>query len=65
MAQSSYPTRDVGVEDPDELEGTNVDWEPKFLENNVCVGELEGSAGRGLEFECTGILTLEAEYNVA
>ena len=34
----------------DELEATNVDWEPRFLPNIVRVGEEEGNAGKGLEF---------------
>jgi hypothetical protein len=60
VAQSSYPTRVVGDEDPDELGGTNVDWEPKLLPNIICVGELDGSAGRGLEFdEDMGMLVFE------
>ena len=52
--------RVVGDEDPDELEGTSVDWEPKLLQNIGCGGERQGKAGRGLEFdEWMGMLVLE------
>lgn len=62
MLQSSYPARAVEEDDPDELDGTKVDWEPMLRTTGGCGGDEEGKAGRGLELdEYAGVLTLDGK----